>query len=185
MSKTLLISGHPNLQASVANQAILALLADEPHIIVRKLDQLYPDYRIDIAAEQQALLAADTVIFQFPLYWSTYPAILKIWFDEVFTYNFAFGPAGDKLKNKKVILSITCGATAQSYHPGEFNFLPLSQYLQAAVHPIKAAQMTIVDEVITFEMNSTESEGGNADQVMQLVRTHTEQLLQAITKTNQ
>ena len=45
--------------------------------------------------------------------------------------------------------------------------------------------MTVTDEVITFEMNSTESEGGNKDQVMQLVRQHTEQLLQAINQINQ
>ncbi|MCL2913902.1 NAD(P)H-dependent oxidoreductase [Shewanella corallii] len=185
MNNTLLISGHPNLEKSVANQGILDLLADESNITVRKLDTLYPDYRIDIAAEQAALQSADTIVFQFPLYWSTYPAIMKIWFDEVFTYNFAFGPEGDKLKGKRVILSITCGATANSYSEGEFNFFPLPQYLQAATHPIKAAQMAIVDEVITFEMNSTESEGGNRDQVMQQVRQHTEQLLQAINQINQ
>lgn len=184
MNKTLLICGHPNLERSVANRGILDRLADEDGIEIRRLDSLYPDYQIDIAAEQQALLEAQTVIFQFPLYWSTYPALLKIWFDEVFTYNFAFGPEGDKLKDKKVILSVTCGATANSYREGEFNFLPLAEYLEAAVHPIKAAQMDRVAEIITFEMNSTPSEGGDKDRVLELVFDHTQRLLQAITATH-
>src|SRR5690606_20152940 len=38
----------------------------------------------DVRAEQEKLLWADTVIFQFPLWWYTMPAILKGWFDRVF-----------------------------------------------------------------------------------------------------
>src|SRR2546426_721327 len=33
----------------------------------------------DIAAEQEKLLAADAIIFQFPLWWFSMPAILKGW----------------------------------------------------------------------------------------------------------
>lgn len=43
------------------------------------------------AAEQEKLLWADTIIFQFPLWWYTMPAILKGWVDRVFTYRFAYG----------------------------------------------------------------------------------------------
>lgn len=35
----------------------------------------------DIAAEQEKLLWADTVIFQFPLWWFSMPAIMKGWID--------------------------------------------------------------------------------------------------------
>ncbi len=38
----------------------------------------------DIAAEQEKLLWADTVIFQFPLWWFSMPAIMKGWIDRVY-----------------------------------------------------------------------------------------------------
>ncbi|KXF80214.1 NAD(P)H-dependent oxidoreductase [Enterovibrio coralii] len=180
MSRILLVSGHPDLKASHANIAILNALSNVSDLSVRKLDVLYPSFDIDVAAEQQALVDAELVIFQFPLYWSTYPAIMKQWFDAVFTYNFAFGPEGDKLKGKKVILSITCGATENSYAEGEFNFFALERYLDAAMHPANAAQMDIVDEVITFEMNAIVEEGGDKSLVNTLSLAHAEKLKAAI-----
>ncbi|GIU05630.1 MULTISPECIES: NAD(P)H-dependent oxidoreductase [unclassified Shewanella] len=178
--EVLLISGHPDLSRSVANIEILKRLEALDLFKIHRLDEVYPNYQIDVQVEQDLLTKADVIVLQFPLYWSTYPALMKLWFDEVFTYNFAFGPNGDKLKGKKVILSITCGATESSYQAGEFNFLPLEQYLQAAMHPVKAAQMEIVDTVITFEMNSTPDEGGDQNTVMQLAQQHVERLTHLI-----
>lgn len=45
----------------------------------------------DIADEQEKLLWADTVIFQFPLWWFGMPAILKGWIDRVYASGFAYG----------------------------------------------------------------------------------------------
>ena len=51
------------------------------------------------------------------------PAILKHWFDEVFTYQFAYGSKGDKLKGKYFIPSFTVGAPESEYHTlGEHHF---------------------------------------------------------------
>ena len=180
MNSVLLISGHPNLKHSHANKAILEKIAQQSEMKIHKLDTLYPDFVIDIAKEQAALVKADLIIFQFPLYWSTYPTIMKQWFDAVFTYGFAFGPNGDQLVNKKVILSITCGATVESYAQGEFNFAPLDQYLDAALHPVNAAKMDVVDKIITFEMNAIEDEGGNRVRVQELAQSHCEKLLASI-----
>ena len=47
--------------------------------------------RPDIAAEQEKLRWADAVIFQFPLWWFSMPAIMKGWFDRVYAYGFAYG----------------------------------------------------------------------------------------------
>lgn len=180
MNSVLLISGHPDLKLSYANKAILDRLSSEKNIQIRRLDSLYPDFRIKIDEEQQALRNAKLVVFQFPLYWSTYPAIMKQWFDAVFTYGFAFGPNGDQLVNKKVILSITCGATAASYAKGQFNFASLESYLKAALHPVNAAKMDVVDQIITFEMNAIEDEGGNKNIVAQLSHLHAQKLLASI-----
>lgn len=73
----------------------------------------------DVLAEQEKLLWADTIIFQFPLWWYTMPAILKGWVDRVFTYHFAYGVGehsdtryGERfgegtLAGRKALLSVT------------------------------------------------------------------------------
>ena len=45
----------------------------------------------DVAAEQEKLRWADTLVVQFPLWWYGMPAILKGWFDRVFVKGFAYG----------------------------------------------------------------------------------------------
>lgn len=80
MSKVVVISGHPNLAESFTNKVILdKVQQDVSDIQVRRLDSLYPDYKIDVEAEQQALLEADVIVLQFPFYWYSVPALLKKW----------------------------------------------------------------------------------------------------------
>jgi len=81
----------------------------------------------DVLAEQEKLLWADTVIFQFPLWWYSMPAILKGWVDRVFTYHFAYGVGehsatkyGERfgegtLAGRKALLSVTAGGPESHY----------------------------------------------------------------------
>nr|XP_021528333.1 ribosyldihydronicotinamide dehydrogenase [quinone] [Aotus nancymaae]XP_021528334.1 ribosyldihydronicotinamide dehydrogenase [quinone] [Aotus nancymaae] len=48
----------------------------------------------DITDEQKKVQEADLVIFQFPLYWFSVPAILKGWMDRVLCQGFAFDIPG-------------------------------------------------------------------------------------------
>lgn len=120
--QTLVILAHPNLTSSVANKLIINHLQDsEQNVTIRHLDALYNDYNVDVEAEQQALLAADTIIFQFPFYWYSAPASLKNWIDKVLSFNFAYGPQGDKLKGKNLLISTTVGGPEESYQPLGYN----------------------------------------------------------------
>ncbi|XP_074204130.1 ribosyldihydronicotinamide dehydrogenase [quinone] isoform X2 [Camelus bactrianus] len=73
----------------------------------------------DIVQEQKKVQEADLVIFQFPLYWFSVPAILKGWMDRVLCQGFAFDLPGfyddGFLKGKSAILSLTTGGTAEMY----------------------------------------------------------------------
>ncbi|WP_328918944.1 NAD(P)H-dependent oxidoreductase [Streptomyces jietaisiensis] len=81
----------------------------------------------DVRAEQEKLLWSDTVIFQFPLWWYSMPAILKGWVDRVFTYRFAYGVGehsdtryGERygegtLAGRKALLSVTVGGPEAHY----------------------------------------------------------------------
>ena len=50
---------HPHLDGSRVNRAWAQRLAAQPDITVRDIHALYPDGRIDVVAEQKALLAHD------------------------------------------------------------------------------------------------------------------------------
>ncbi|MEV0247199.1 NAD(P)H-dependent oxidoreductase [Nocardia sp. NPDC050712] len=55
----------------------------------------------DVLRHQQLVTDAHTVIVQFPLWWYGMPAILKGWFDRVFTNGFAFGVRDENGKVRK------------------------------------------------------------------------------------
>lgn len=75
----------------------------------------------DIKEEMDKVLWADVIIFQFPIWWSNFPAILKGWIDRVFYNGFAFNLAEMKLydngplKGRKAMLSFTTGAPRALY----------------------------------------------------------------------
>ncbi|MDI3421161.1 NAD(P)H-dependent oxidoreductase [Streptomyces luteolus] len=81
----------------------------------------------DIRAEQEKLAWADTVVFQFPLWWFGPPAILKGWFDRVLVQGFAFGlkdEAGTTLRygdgglaGKRALIVTSVGARESSFGP--------------------------------------------------------------------
>ncbi|CDG65822.1 MAG: hypothetical protein PWQ15_853 [Methanobacterium sp.] len=76
---------------------------------------------LDIKREMDKVLWADVIIFQFPVWWSNFPAILKGWIDRVFYNGFAFNAVEMKfykdglLKGKKGMLSFTTGASRELY----------------------------------------------------------------------
>ena len=89
MKNILIISGHTNLAASVANKTILETLNERlPEAEIVKLDELYPDFKIDVEAEQQKLLRADIIVLQFPFFWYSVPSILERWMEETFRHGF-------------------------------------------------------------------------------------------------
>ena len=71
-------------QHSVANKLIIRGIKERiPSLKEDYLAQLYPDYRIDVKAEQEKLLWADTIIIQVPLFWFAIPSIVMRWIEEV------------------------------------------------------------------------------------------------------
>jgi NAD(P)H dehydrogenase (quinone) len=77
----------------------------------------------DVIAEQEKLRWADAVIFQFPYWWFSMPAMMKGWVERVFVYGFAYGVGGTNhlrygdgnLKGKRAMLSITIGGSERDY----------------------------------------------------------------------
>ena len=130
MQKILVINGHPNPEASVAGKAVLnALESSRCEMQIRTLAQLCGPNGFDVTAEQEALRRADVIVWHFPFYWYSVPAILKKWIDDVLTRGFAHGTGGTALLGKKLLLSFTTGAAAQEYAKGRAMNWPVEAFL--------------------------------------------------------
>ena len=173
--KTLVILAHPNLDESIANKRIAEQLKKNiENVEIRDIMKLYPDFNIDIKAEQKALLEADTVIFQYPFWWYNMPAILKQWFDDIFCFNFAFGPEGDKLKGKNFVLSFTVGGPSDSYSPLGYNHYRVEDFTRPMEQTAYLSQMNYLPPVyqngmvyISGVYNTKETVEERADQQVQ------------------
>jgi len=105
----LVIYAHPYPQRSRAGAALLAAVRDLPALEVHSLYDLYPDFDIDVAAEQSALEQAQLVVWLTPLYWYSVPGMMKHWFDEVLLGGWAHGEEGIALKGKDCLWAVTTG----------------------------------------------------------------------------
>jgi putative NADPH-quinone reductase len=106
--KTVINLFHPHFGQSRVNKALINAVGDTAE--VRNLYQLYPDFKIDVAAEHAALEGADRIVLEYPMYWYSTPALLKQWEDDVLTYGWAYGSDGNALQGKELLVAVTVGA---------------------------------------------------------------------------
>jgi glutathione-regulated potassium-efflux system ancillary protein KefG len=114
-AEVLVVMAHPALERSRANRALMRAALAAPGVDLRDLYELYPDFAVDVAAEQAALRAADAVVLQYPIYWYSAPALLKEWLDLVWLHGFAYGRGGDALKGKRLLVACTTGGGPEAY----------------------------------------------------------------------
>lgn len=150
MKNILIVSGHTNLNDSIANKSILDNLKElVSNAEFTYLDKLYPDYQIDVLKEQEKLVNADIIVLQFPIFWYSVPSIMQKWLEDVFIHGFAHGDTGNKLKEKKLILSFTTGAPESVYHKNA----PVGYEIEEFLIPIKATcnmcGISLIDYVYT------------------------------------
>lgn len=107
------------------NRVLLEAITGLGGVEVRDLYELYPDFDVDVDAEQAALLRHDVVIFQHPLYWYSVPALLKQWIDLVLEHGWAYGATGDKLHGRVALHAFTAGGRVNAYQPGGYNRFPV------------------------------------------------------------
>jgi glutathione-regulated potassium-efflux system ancillary protein KefF len=142
-----LIAAHPAWRESRVNSRLLEAaqaLAGALPLDIQDLYGSYPDYHIDVAAEQARVDRARLLVLLHPIQWYSVPALQKLWFDEVLTYGWAFGPAtseagsheqapagtpGTALRGKDCWLVTTTGGPAESYSAESYNGQPFEAYL--------------------------------------------------------
>lgn len=123
----LIIYAHPYPQHSHANKRMLEQARTLEGVEIRSLYQLYPDFNIDIAAEQDALARADLIIWQHPMQWYSTPPLLKLWMDKVLSHGWAYGHGGTALHGKHLLWAVTTGGGENHFdigsHPSLMCFL--------------------------------------------------------------
>lgn len=133
----LVLFAHPDLRASRVNRALLQGLRrlreawGPDRLDIRDLYALYPDFHIDVDAEQAALARADLIVWVHPVHWYSMPALMKLWVDEVFTHGWAYGHGGTALQGKRLWLVASTGGTASAYQAEGYNRYPFEAFLPA------------------------------------------------------
>jgi len=185
MKNTLIIVGHPNLETSTTSKTIVNFLKstqefENKKLVIRNLASLYPNTKIDVLAEQEALLWAETIVLQFPFYWYSVPGILKTWIDEVLQYGFAYGRTGDKLKGKKLLLSFSTGGPQEAYTLGGRN----NYEIEALLAPLKQTSNLIGTDwetpVVSFAMVNIPGIDIDKNNLVQKAEVHARILYQRI-----
>ncbi|WP_185873865.1 NAD(P)H-dependent oxidoreductase [Blattabacterium cuenoti] len=131
MTKNILfLVAHPNIEKSILNKKIVKNIKNKynNNIIIRKLYNIYPNFKIKIEEEINILFKINCIVFQFPLYWYSYPSLLKEWKDQVLTK--LYYDNNKILYGKHLLVSITTGSDKKSFHAGKKNNFTIDEFLR-------------------------------------------------------
>ncbi|HAS6236731.1 TPA: flavodoxin family protein [Vibrio vulnificus] len=128
-NKVLVIYAHPSQHRSEVNAPLFAAAQAVDGVTCVDLYAEYPQFDINIDKEQVRLLEHDVIVFQFPLYWYSTPALLKEWQDLVLEYGFAYGTDGTALKDKLMLCVVSAGGKEEAYKAEGYNHFTIRQLL--------------------------------------------------------
>lgn len=129
-AKVLLLLAHPAYERARVTPALAEAAAAAPGVTSHDLYEAYPDFLIDVEAEQARLLEHDVLALQFPLFWYSVPALLKEWMDLVLAHGFAYGRGGTRLAGKTLVCGLSTGAQAEAYGEGGGNLHTVEEFLR-------------------------------------------------------
>ena len=135
MKNILILFAHPRYEKSRANKALISALHGQDGITVHDLYELYPDFNVDTAREQELLLAHQIIVWHYPMFLYGAPAMVKQWMDLVLEHGWAHGLGSYNLEDKQVFATITSGGSRESYSHSGFNRHTMPELL----YPLKQA----------------------------------------------
>lgn len=157
VARTLLVFAHPALERGRVNPAMAEGVRDLPGLTVHDLYETYPDFTVDVPAEQKRLLSHDLIVLQFPLYWFSMPSLLKEWMDLAWSRGFAFGQ-GARLKGRTLMCAISTGANRDAYENGVYRF-PLNDFLRPLEQTARYCGLKWSEPFVLHGREATRPEG--------------------------
>ena len=158
-ARILILFAHPSQHRSEVNRPLLEATRGEDPGTVVDLYAEYPDYCIDIEREQKRLREHDVVVFMFPLYWYSTPAILKEWQDLVLEYGFAYGHEGRELRGKRLLCALTAGGTEDAYRASGHNHYSIRELLRPIEQTAALCGMTYLPPYALFGARTALEDG--------------------------
>lgn len=128
--RILVIFSHPSPRLSRVQHRLRDAIRDLPGVEISDLYGLYPDFLINVRAEQAKLQNADLIVFQHPFYWYSCPALLKEWQDEVLAFGFAYGEGGNALRGKDFLQVLSAGGPGDAYQRAGYNRFTMLELLR-------------------------------------------------------
>ncbi|MET0285724.1 MAG: NAD(P)H-dependent oxidoreductase [Polyangiales bacterium] len=153
-----LLYAHPYPDRSRANRALLAGVRDLPGLDLRPLYDLYPDFDIDVEAEQRALTRARVIVLQHPFYWYGVPGLMKHYFDKVLQLGWAYGTPKKALQGKTCLWVTTTGAPTSGYASDGIHRLPFAEFVPAIEQTARFCGMRWAEPVTVFGAQRIEDE---------------------------
>lgn len=129
MKSILILFAHPRYENSRVNRALLEAVQDLEQVTVHDLYERYPVFNIDVGREQRLLLSHRIVVWQFPFYMYSAPAMVKQWIDLVLEHGWAHGSGTRALERYLVFAAVTTGGSRESYAPHGFNRHTMEEFL--------------------------------------------------------
>lgn len=173
--KILFLVAHPYLEKSRANRSVMRAVSGIDGVTVHILYERYPYFHVDVAYEKELLMSHDLVVIQHPMYWYSMPALLKLWLDDVFESGWAYGPGGDKLKGKKLMVSMTMGGGKDAYSPEGNNRFDMQTFLAPWNQTAHLCQMKWLEPCLFH--GSIRASQGEIDEYAQKVKARLQSLL--------
>jgi glutathione-regulated potassium-efflux system ancillary protein KefG len=129
MNKILILFAHPRFEKSRNNRVLLAEVDKIDGVTLHDLYEEYPDFNIDTEREKALLMTHDIIVWHFPFYMYSAPAMLKQWMDTVLEYGWAHGSKGDALAGKTALVTLTAGGSRDVYAAGGRNRYTIREFL--------------------------------------------------------
>ncbi|WP_440946127.1 NAD(P)H-dependent oxidoreductase [Methanosarcina sp. T3] len=120
----------------------------------------------DIKEEMEKVKWADLLIFQFPIYFTAMPAIMKGWIDRVLAPGFGFNPITNSaydtglFKGKSAMLTFTTGSPKEVYSEGGTHG-DIHKHLESITHCVfEFMGMKVLPSFTVYEASSMTKERG-------------------------
>jgi glutathione-regulated potassium-efflux system ancillary protein KefG len=157
--RILVLYAHPSQERSEINRPLAGRARAHPAATLVDLYADYPDSHIDIDREQARLREHDVLMFLFPLFWYSTPALLKEWQDLVLEHGFAYGSEGCALAGKHFICACSAGGPAAAYAADGFNHYTLRELLRPLEQTATLCHMHYLPPFALFAARTAVQEG--------------------------
>jgi glutathione-regulated potassium-efflux system ancillary protein KefF len=152
------IHAHPYPSRSRVNRALADALRALPDLDLRSIYVLYPDFDIDVVAEQRALAKAQLIVWLHPVYWYSVPGLFKHWCDKVLEFGWAYGDGAHALRGKSCLWVPTAGGAEDTYAPHEMHVHPFASFVAPIEQTARFCGMRWEPPHVVFEADDLDAE---------------------------